>query len=140
MLEHGFARRVSVPKENHGTIIFNGPNRAERRLAARYPLELRVRFRSLSQTPPFSGAGRIVNGSRGGVLVVSQDTIRIDARVEMTIEWPFQLDARIPLQLIASGRIVRCGASDFAATIERYEFRTVRTSTLTADLFATRGS
>jgi hypothetical protein len=60
--------------------------------------------------------------------VVSQDKIRLGAQVEMTLEWPFLLDSRIPLQLFATGRILRRGASGFAATIERYEFRTRRIS------------
>ena len=136
MLALASAGSVSVPEEHRGAIIW--PLAVERRIAVRYTLELGVRFRSLSQTSPFSGTGRVINASRGGVLVASLDTIRVGAQVEMTIEWPFLLDGRIPLQLIASGRILRRGASDFAATIERYVFRTVRSSSLTADLFAIR--
>jgi len=106
---------------------------AERRLKFRYPLGLSVRFRSLSARPDFSGLGRAVNMSSGGILVsahsvVSQDDIGVGARVEMNIEWPFLLDGRIPLQLFAVGQVLRRGASDFAATLERYHCRTGRTS------------
>jgi hypothetical protein len=93
-------------------------------------VELSVHFHSVSQTSPFSGVGRVVNASSGGVLVVSQDKVRLGAQVEMTLEWPFLLDGRIPLQLFAVGRVLRRGASDFVATIERYEFRTMRSSSL----------
>jgi hypothetical protein len=60
--------------------------------------------------------------------VVSDDEITLGAEVEMTLEWPFLLDGRIPLQLFATGRVVRRGASGFGATIDRHEFRTRRCS------------
>jgi hypothetical protein len=50
--------------------------------------------------------------------------------VEMSFEWPALLDGRIPLQLFAVGLVVRRRTSDFAATFERYQFRTLRNSTL----------
>src|SRR5277367_6494043 len=111
----------SLFKEHPKAIISSWPIAAERRSAVRYSVELSVRFRALSQTSPFCGAGRVVNASRGGVWVVSEDKIRLGAQVEMTLEWPFLLDGRIPLRLFATGRILRRGASGFAATMERYE-------------------
>jgi hypothetical protein len=113
----------------------NQPIRAERRSKLRYPLDLSVRFRPLSGKFPFSGAGRAVNVSSGGVLVVSphvasQRVINVGEQVEMSIEWPSLLDGKIPLQLFAVGRVVRSRASVFAAVFERYQFRTVRSSKL----------
>ena len=121
---------VSILGEHHSAIM---PVPAERRFKFRYPLNLSVRFRSLSQTSLFSGAGRTVNLSSKGVLVVSQQVvpqaeIGVNARLEMNIEWPSLLEGRIPLQLFAVGIVVRRGASDFAATFERYQFRTMRSS------------
>jgi hypothetical protein len=60
--------------------------------------------------------------------VVPQADIDVNARLEMNIEWPSLLEGRIPLQLFAIGIVVRRGASDFAATFERYQFRTMRIS------------
>jgi hypothetical protein len=107
---------------------------AERRSKFRYPLNLSVRFRPLAGSL-FCGAGLAVNVSSGGVLVVSQDVvsphkISVGARMEISIEWPTLLDGRVPLQLFAVGRVVRHRASDFAATFERYQFRTLRSSNL----------
>jgi hypothetical protein len=112
---------------------------AERRLKYRYPLNLGVRFRPLSG-PLFCGAGRAVNLSSGGVLIVAEQAaseqivpeneIRVGARVEMSIEWPSLLDGRTPLQLFAVARVVRYWPSNFAAVFERYQFRTARTSRL----------
>lgn len=128
----------SLMGEHAGASISNGFHVPERRQAVRYPLELNVRFRSKSQRSPFSGVGRVVNASRGGVLVVSPDEITVGAQVQMLMDWPVRLDGRIPLQLFAAGRVLRRGTSDFVATIERYELRTVRSSTFAPDLFTTR--
>jgi hypothetical protein len=127
---NSFDQIVSVLGEHHGAIV---PIPAERRFKFRYPLNFSVRFRPLSRVSIFSGVGRTVNLSSSGVLVVSQQVvpqaeISVNARLEMNIEWPSLLEGRIPLQLFAVGIVVRRGASDFAATFERYQFRTMRTS------------
>jgi PilZ domain len=122
-----------VPRQDPAALSANQAVR-DRRLKVRFPLDLSVHFRPLSGAP-FSGAGRAVNVSSGGVLVVSkQDVwrqgIRVGAWVELKIEWPSLLEGKIPLQLFAVGRVVRLRTSDFAAAFERYQFRTVRSSGL----------
>lgn len=101
---------------------------SERRAKFRYALNLSVRFRPLSGSH-FLGAGRAVNMSSGGVLVLAPlapgGEISVGAWVEVSIEWPSLLDGRIPLQLIVVGRVVRRRAAQFAASVERYQFRTV---------------
>ena len=102
---------------------------ADRRFKARYPLELNVDFRSLPGKIEFSGRGLAINVSSSGVLVRSQHTgsehaVKVGELVEMGIEWPLMLDEKIPLRLVAIGRVLRRGVSDFAATFEQYEFRT----------------
>ena len=102
---------------------------AERRFKARYPLELNVDFRSLLGKTEFSGKGLAINVSSSGVLVRSQHTgsehaIKVGELVEMGIEWPLMLDEKVPLRLVATGRVLRSRASDFAVAFERYEFRT----------------
>jgi hypothetical protein len=131
---HSFARTLAFPEEHHGLTVTSRHFRAERRSKSRFPLDLSVRFRPLAGAL-FSGAGRAVNVSSGGVLVVShhvvsQREIRVGALVEMSIEWPSLLDGRVPLQLVAVGRIVRRRAADFAAAFERYQFRTLKRSIL----------
>jgi hypothetical protein len=78
-----------------------------------------------------AGVGRAVDLSSSGVLVtldVRQPRIRVGASVEMSIEWPSRLDGRIPLQLLAVGHVIRVGTFDFAATLEQYDFHTMKTS------------
>lgn len=100
----------------------------ERRSKVRFPLELRVRYRSLARRFPVAGTGTVVNISRSGVLVSSAHAIREGARVELSIEWPSLLDGRVPLQVVTSGRVVRCEPSRFAVLLDRYQFRTTKKS------------
>jgi len=90
-------------------------------------------FRVLCGTPCYSGVGRAINVSSGGVLVSTEQAgshhhLRLGAQVEMSFEWPAMLDGKIPLQLFAVGAVVRYTTSAFAATLVRYEFRTMNNS------------
>jgi hypothetical protein len=58
--------------------------------------------------------------------VASHQQIEVGARVEMSIEWPVLLDGRISLQLFGVGHVLRREAGYFAASFERYEFRTLK--------------
>ena len=126
---HSSATFLSSTSEPRGEIISHWPIQAERRVKLRYPIELRVVFRYSSQGTRLYGAGRAVNIGSGGILVDSKHEIMEEgALVEMSIEWPCVLDGRIPLQLFAVGTVVRCGASQFALSFERHEFRTLKIS------------
>jgi hypothetical protein len=99
----------------------------ERRSKVRFPLELKVRYRSLArQSPAAAGAGVVINMSRSGVLISSEDTMDTGAQVELSIEWPSLLDGRVPLQVVTTGRVVRCEESSFAVVLTRYQFRTTK--------------
>lgn len=67
--------------------------------------------------------------SSGGILIASEQVcgISVGAQVQMSIEWPFLLDYKIPLQLCADGWVLRRGACNFAVAFEKHQFRT-RTS------------
>lgn len=104
------------------------PGQSERRIKFRYPLDLTVRFHCADTVAAVHGEGLAVNLSSGGVLVASQRQMSVGSLVKLSIEWPFLLDGRTPLQLIAVGRVLRCGSSYFAATFERHEFRTMKSS------------
>ena len=124
-----------APETTFRGVVAHSQFAAERRLKNRYPMDLSVRFRSHSQSAVFSGSGRTVNLSSGGIFVVSEDVvpeveISVNARVEMSITWPVLLDGSIQLQLLAVGRIVRWGPASFAATFERHAFRTMKNSSV----------
>ena len=95
----------------------------ERRSRVRFPFELRVRFRSLDPGHPLSGTGRLVNMSSGGLLVASRHEMILGTLLEVNIDWPTRLDDRIPLRLIAAGKVTRCDSFRFAVILERYHFQ-----------------
>jgi len=118
------AQILSVLEEYQSAI-----DTTERRSKRRYSIELGVRFRSLEGG--FTGVGRTVNMSSGGILVACHQAtpeIGAGARVEISIEWPLVLDGKVPLQLVAVCNVVRPGPSFFAAAFARHQFRTLKSA------------
>jgi hypothetical protein len=98
---------------------------ADRRSKARYPVELNVRYRTLTNGPALVGIGRTLNVSSSGLLIASDPQIvHNGGRLEVSLDWPFLLHGTTPLQLIAVCRVTRCQAAAFAMILESYEFRT----------------
>ena len=106
----------------------------ERRSKVRFPLELRVRYRSLVRRCPVAGTGVVMNISRSGVLVSCEHELSDGMRIELHIEWPSLLDGRVPLQVVTVGKVVRCEASSFAVVLARYQFRTTKKRNLAIHL------
>lgn len=96
----------------------------ERRSKIRFPLELPVRYRTLTRGRALAGEGRVVNVSSAGVLVACRHQMEAGARMELDVEWPSLLDGRVPLQLVLVGQVVRCEASTLAVVLDRHQFRT----------------
>lgn len=93
--------------------------------------EVRYRVRE-SKAIQFTGAGKTVDISSGGILFTTSGPLPLGRLVEISINWPARLEGTCPLQLVATGRIVRADAAKAAMRIERYEFRTRSSATLTA--------
>ena len=105
------------------------PPLMERRSKVRFPLELPVRYRTLARRHALAGQGWVTNMSSDGVLVTSQNEVSAGIGVELSIEWPFFLDGQSSLlQLVASGKVVRCDTSGFALLLTRHLFRTLEKS------------
>jgi hypothetical protein len=105
----------------------------ERRTRVRFPLELRVNYRTLGRGNPCTGEGWVLNMSRGGLLVFSQHEIDVGARMELSIEWPSLLHGQIPLRFVTEGKVVRRDPSSFAIVMARYEFRTTKKKVTSID-------
>jgi hypothetical protein len=105
----------------------------ERRSKMRFPLGLRVSYRTLGQGSPRSGKGWVLNMSRSAVLVSAAQDVNMGKRVELSIEWPSLLYGRIPLCLRTVGEVVRCDASSFAIELVRYQFRTTKRKVIPID-------
>jgi hypothetical protein len=96
----------------------------ERRSKARYPLDLALSFRTLEEAGK-TWEGQVVNISSGGVLVVAEYLPKVGSQLEVRIAWPTLLDDRVPLQLIALGKVVRRGPLAFALFFRQHQFRTL---------------
>jgi hypothetical protein len=105
----------------------------ERRGNDRYPIVRDVRYKVVSgRGDPDSGVGKTVDVSSRGVLFTSQKPLPPGKRVELSISWPAQLDGKCALKLVARGRITRCRGNHVAVEIDKYEFRTQGSRSLTA--------
>ena len=94
----------------------------------RFPLDLRAIYRSLERRRPHAGQGWVDEYEQRrhpGSVTASNPA---GTALELSIEWPYLLDGRIPLQLMAVGKVVRREKSSFALQLTAHEFRTARKS------------
>ena len=100
-------------------------------MADRFPIEREIRFKVLGKKScdeSSSGSGKTINISSNGVLFTTDTLLIPGRRLELSINWPAQLDNKCALKLVARGRIVRFEQGCTAIEIQQYEFRTAGTS------------
>jgi hypothetical protein len=102
------------------------PAITDRRVSTRLPIEREVRYKVLGvrKTVGYTGSGKTLNMSSGGVLFTTESDLPEGARVEIAVSWPAQLDDSTPLKLVAIGVLVRSDERQAAISIKSYEFRT----------------
>ncbi len=97
----------------------------ERRAADRFPIEREVRYKVISKkNGDESGVGSTINISSNGVLFTTEKLLIPGRRLEVSINWPAQLNNKCALKLVARGRVVRFEQGKAAMEIQQYEFRT----------------
>jgi len=107
----------------------------DRRRTQRFPIRREVVIRSRGRrTEAKPATGFTINISSTGVLFSTDQELTPGRRVELSINWPAQLDDHCPLKLVANGRVVRTEPGRAAIEIYQYEFRTAGSRT-----FATIG-
>lgn len=98
---------------------------ADQRLHQRYPIILNVDYKLLVKgRVERLGSGRSRNISSGGVFFEVDETLPVQGRVELAMDWPFLLEGVCALKLVMRGRIVRSDATGIAVKIAHHEFRT----------------
>src|ERR1017187_7991751 len=104
----------------------------ERRGARRFAIEQEVLYKSLDHraAAPESGSGKTLDISSGGVLFETGQRLRSGKRVELSVNWPAQLEGGCPLKFVGVARVVRAEETSGAMHIEQYEFRTRRSKEL----------
>ena len=100
-------------------------NHSERRIAQRFPMELRVRYTVMhGMERGETGVGKTVNISSAGVLFETDCHLVPDHAVEIAINWPARLNNNCALRLIARGRVIRSAQGKAVLRIHKSEFRT----------------
>jgi hypothetical protein len=102
-----------------------GVGTLERRKSRRFPIRCKLQFKMLSKRSAILGGnGETVNISSSGLLFTSDCDPPVGSRVELSIDWPVQLNEKCLLKLVAQGRIIRHESNKFAVKISSHEFRT----------------
>jgi PilZ domain len=107
----------------------------DRRSKRRYPISLPVQYKIMKNyLVTGTGSGNSLDLSSGGISFSCPEPLRVGSYLELSISWPVLLNQSCPLQLVASGRVVRSDRTCTAMRLDRYEFRTqgARTSQTTA--------
>ena len=97
----------------------------DRRVSDRFPIESDLRYKLMEAKQILAtGQGRTLNMSSGGILFTAAARLAVGQRVELSVQWPAQLNERCGLNLVALGKVVRSNSETAAIRIEKYDFRT----------------
>ena len=103
----------------------------DRRTNDRFPLENALRYRFLgARDPAPAGTGQTLNMSSTGILLKVESTLPVGQKIEVSVDWPAQLNDHCGLKLVALGKVVRSSAEQAAVSIDKYDFRTRATKAL----------
>ena len=102
---------------------------ADRRGTDRFPIESELRYKLVdTKGTSDAGLGRTLNMSSSGVLFTSESQLTVGRRVEVSVDWPAQLNDQCGLKLVAQGRVIRSNQGSAAIRIDKYDFRTRATA------------
>ena len=109
-------------KRNTETDAIAGDRREERR----YEIQLDVKWKLIRRRRVLdTGTGQTIDMSSGGILFDAGRHLPEGLNIELSITWPVLLHNVAPMQLAASGRIVRSAGRRVAIQTVQHEFRTV---------------
>ena len=98
----------------------------DRRRNRRYHLQLEVKWKLIRRRRVLdTGTGYTVDFSSGGILFDAGRHLPEGLSAELSISWPVLLHNVAPLQLVATGKIVRGNGHHVAIQTVQHEFRTV---------------
>ena len=101
----------------------------DRRTDRRYEVALDLRWKLIRRRKVLhTGEGQTVDLSSGGILFDPRRPLPVGLDVELSIAWPILLNNTAPMQLVVTGRIVRCNGNQVAIRMVQHEFRTLGTA------------
>jgi len=59
-------------------------------------------------------------------MIASPNPVSAGTKLEVRMAWPLDLDGGIPLQLVATGKVVRSEDHSFAIELNSHEFHTLK--------------
>ncbi len=96
----------------------------ERRNGIRFPIKSELRWTVLNRKIGIvTGKGETKDFSSSGIAFFSETPLSPGTRLELDVDWPAELDGRIPMKLLAMGKVVRAQGHLVCVTIEKKEFR-----------------
>ena len=99
----------------------------ERRLSNRFPIERELKFKGINKRNSHEfGQGKTINMSSKGILFTTDQVLNPGRKVDVSVNWPAQLDGKVGLKFVARGRVVRFAEGKAAIQIEQHEFRTLK--------------
>jgi hypothetical protein len=97
----------------------------DRRQDRRYHLQLELKWKLIRRRRVLdSGTGQTIDVSSGGILFDAGRRLPEGLSVELSISWPVLLHNVAPMQLVATGKIVRSDGRHVAIQTTQHEFRT----------------
>jgi len=121
---------MDLSSQTVSTIDFGGMS--ERRDATRFPVREEVKYRVVHRrSEQAAGTGQTVNIRSGGILFTTEERLPVGCKVELSVNWPARLHGTCPLKFVAIGRVIRSEAHRAAVQVEKYEFKTRGTASVT---------
>jgi len=112
---------IGLSKQNTDGDAIAGDRRQDRR----YEIQLDVKWSLIRRRRVLdTGTGQTIDMSSGGILFDAGRHLPEGLNVELSITWPVLLHNVAPMQLKASGRIVRSTGRKVAIQTTAHEFRT----------------
>jgi len=110
----------------------------DRRQDRRYQLNLELKWKLIRRRRVLdTGTGQTIDLSSGGILFDAGRHLPEGLNVELSIAWPVLLHNVAPMQLVATGRIVRSAGRQVALQTVQHEFRTIGISSEQRNAMAT---
>jgi hypothetical protein len=98
----------------------------DRRQDRRYHLQLGLKWKLIRRRRVLdSGTGQTLDVSSGGILFDAGRHLPQGFNLELSISWPVRLNNVAPMQLVATGKIVRSDSRQVAMQTAQHEFRTM---------------
>jgi hypothetical protein len=118
---------MNVPEPGGNLLSFRGQ---DRRHGIRFPIKSELRWVVLNRKiGPLTGRGETVDFSSSGLSFLSDVPLSPGCRLELSVDWPVELDGRVPMRLLATGKVTRAEGLIICVVIEKTEFRTARRKT-----------